>query len=91
MSFNAVIKFLLNTTRKAAMNEAFGVMVFLQIMVTANLINVKLPPNAHSLFETLTQAATFDILYTDDWFPKVFGFKDLKPYNTQFEDNNLET
>jgi hypothetical protein len=52
---------------------------------------VKFPANAQSVFGKLTQAATFDILYTDDWFPSVFGFKDLKPLNKQFEDNNLET
>jgi hypothetical protein len=60
-------------------------------MVTATLIRVKFPANAQSVFGTLTQAATFDVLYTDDWFPLVFGFGDLEPYNNQFEDNNLET
>jgi len=31
------------------------------------------------------------VLYTDDWFPKLFSFKDLKPYNEKFEKMNLET
>jgi hypothetical protein len=91
MGCKTVIKFVLNTSRKFAMNEVYGMFTFLQIMVTAALIKVLFPANAQSVFKTLTQAATFDILYTDDWFPLVFGFEGLKPYNTQFKDNNLET
>jgi hypothetical protein len=56
------------------MNEVFGMFYFLQIMVTVTLIKVLLPANAQGVFGTLTQAATFDIMYTDDWFPLVFGF-----------------
>jgi hypothetical protein len=65
---------ILNLFISISMNEIFGMFVFLQFTVAAPLINAKFPANARSIFEILTQAATFDMLYTDNWFPLVFGF-----------------
>ena len=67
------------------MSEIFGMFIFLQFIVVAPLIDIDFPSLNMIMFEILTQAATFDILYTDDWFPKIFKFGELKPYNKQFE------
>jgi len=39
----------------------------------------------------LIKAATFDILYTDSWFPAFFRFGDFESFNKKFEESNMET
>jgi hypothetical protein len=74
LTITALIKFFLNYFRKAVMGEIFKTLIFLQYFVLAPLIAVKFPGNCLTIFGYLTEAATFDILQTDDWFPAVFGF-----------------
>jgi hypothetical protein len=83
LTFTAFIKFFLNYFKRAAMGEIFSKLIFLQYFVLSPLIAVKFPGNSMTIFGYLNEAATFDILQTDDWFPTVFGFQenDLKPYN----------
>jgi hypothetical protein len=69
LTVTAFFKFCLNFFRKAAMGEVFGMLIFLQYFVLSPLINVKFPGNSLTVFGYLNEAATFDLLYTDKWFP----------------------
>jgi hypothetical protein len=64
-----ILSTIINFMLGASMDQVYGMFVFLQFMVVVTLIKLKLPANALTTFETLTQAATFEILYTDAWFP----------------------
>ena len=58
---------------------------FLQLIVFVPLIKIKFPANSVPIFESLNEAATFDMLYTDNWFPLVFNFGKFEPFNQEFE------
>ena len=44
----------------------------LQIIIHIPLINVQIPGNASMIYDVMIPVATFDILPTDNLFPKLF-------------------
>ena len=72
---NAVTNFLL----AGSLNQLWGMINNLQIIIHSPLINVQFPGNAFILYDNMIVVATFDFLPTDDFFPYIFP-------NVPFED-----
>jgi len=66
-----------------SLNQVWGMVNNLQIVVHTPLINVQFPANAFLLYDVMISVATFDILPTDDVYP--YLFPDL-PENDAFND-----
>jgi hypothetical protein len=58
----------------------------MQIIIYHPLMKgINYPQNVETVNLQMTELATYDLLPTDDLFPIIFGFKDLKPINDRFE------
>jgi len=43
------------------------------------------------MYEKMISMASFDLFYTDDWFPLIFSFTDDAPHSDGFEAANMES
>ena len=91
LTFNFIGKFIIRLFRKVVLSELFSMLNFLQLIVFIPLVKIKFPANSLPIFGSLNEAATFDMLYTDNWFPIVFNFGEFEPFNQEFEAQNMET
>ena len=57
------------------------------MIVDTPLINVQYPANAYRVYAVMITIATFDILPTDKFYPKIFPLpEDDAPFNDKFND-----
>ena len=61
-----------NMFLSGSLNQVWGMINNLQMIIHAPLINIQFPGNAFMLYEVMIPVATFDILPTDDMFPVMF-------------------
>ena len=85
---NAFTNFLL----AGSLNQVWGMINNLQIVIHSPLINVQFPGNAFILYDNMIVVATFDFLPTDDWYPFLFPNvpQDI-PFNEKFERLNYDS
>ena len=79
---NAFVNFLL----AGSLNQLWGMINNLQIVIHSPLINVQFPGNAYILYDNMIVIATFDFLPTDDWYPHIFpNIPFEEPFTEKFE------
>ena len=61
-----------NMFLSGSLNQVWGMINNLQMVIHAPLIEIQFPGNAFMLYEVMIPVATFDILPTDDMFPEMF-------------------
>ena len=76
----------MNIVLQGSLNQVWGMINNLQIIIHAPLINIQFPGNAFMLYEVMITVATFNILPTDDMFPSVFpDLTEEEPFSDKFE------
>lgn len=80
--FTSTIK---NILTRGSLNNVFGMITGMQLIVHSPLINVQFPANAFILFEELITVATYEILPTQEIFPLFMDMPDRGYLNERFE------
>ena len=82
----------MNIFLQGSLNQVWGMINNLQIVIHAPLIQIQFPGNAFMLYEVMITVATFDILPTDNIYPGIFPDLSIeKPLNSKFERLGYET
>ena len=75
-----------NLLLAGSLNQVWGMVNNLQIVVHSPLVNVQFPANAFLLYDVMITIATFDVLPTDDVFPSIFPeLPEDNPFNDKFD------
>jgi len=76
----------LNLLFAGSLNQVWGMVNNMQIVLHAPLLNLQFPANAFLLYEVMINVATFDILPTDDIFLEFFpNLPEDDPYTEKFD------
>ena len=69
-----------------SLNQVWGMVNNMQIVLHAPLLNLQFPANAFLLYDVMIPVATFDILPTDDFFPVFFpDLPEDDPFTDKFD------
>lgn len=83
---NAVINLLL----AGSLNQVWGMVNNLQIVLHTPLMNLQFPANAFLIYDVMISVATFDILPTDDIYPSFFpDLPEDNPFTEKFDRMNI--
>ena len=83
--------FVLTLIFQTSMQQLWGLVNTLQIIVLTVLFNLKTPLNVQIVLITILKISNFDILPTDDFFSYILSFTDTQPLNQIFEDAGFES
>ena len=82
----------MNLVMQGSLNQVWGMINNLQIIIHAPLINVSFPGNAFMLYDNMIAVATFDILPSDVILPAMFpNLTEEEPFSAKFERLGYET
>ena len=84
---NAVV----NIALSGSLNQLWGMINSLQIVVHTPLVDVSFPENAKLVYKQMILVATFDVLPTDDWFPEWFDLPEADSFSESFADLNYDS
>ena len=70
--------------RKAFLSAIMELFDFLKLIVYSPLMMIKFPSNSMLLFDNLIEAVSYEMLYTDEWFPFVFNLPESSPLTERF-------
>ena len=83
---NAVLNLLL----AGSLNQVWGMVNNMQIVLHTPLMNLQFPANAFLIYDMMISVATFDIIPTDDIFPNFFpDLPDENPFTDKFDRLNV--
>ena len=82
----------MNIFLQGSLNQVWGMINNLQVIIHAPLINVQFPANAFMLYEVMITVASFDIMPSDIILPEMFPKLDQEnPFSDKFERLGFET
>ena len=88
LASNAVINIFL----QGSLNQVWGMINNLQMIIHAPLINIQFPGNAFMLYEVMITVATFDILPSETILPAMFpDLDEEEAFSDQFERLGYDT
>jgi len=78
--------FLLAIILNGSMQQLFGMIRAIQIIVLTSLMNLVFPSNAAAFYQGAIMFASMDILSGEALYEKIFVFKETPPLSTKFEE-----
>jgi len=80
----------MNLLMAGSLNQVWGMVNNLQMVLHAPLINLQFPANAGLVYSVMISVGTFDFLPTDDFFPYLFPeLPEDDPFNEKFDDMDI--
>jgi hypothetical protein len=76
---------LLSFILKKVLDSLLGLVRSLSIITHLTLIAVQYPENVSLFFNSLFDLVTFELINTEDLYPKIFEFTNMKAYSPQFD------
>ena len=76
---------LMNLLLQGSLNQVWGMINNMQVVIVTPLMSVNFPGNALLLYNKFITVATFDFLPTDDIYIYLWDFPDDEPFNDKFD------